>query len=117
MTIEETLRAVVREEIEAALAPLREQLGRVSLSAPAVSDEDELGLGEAATASGYSVDTLRKEIAANRLAGAKGRKEWRVRRGDLKAWMHRKVNTGALRPLDISAKADKMLASIAGGRR
>jgi hypothetical protein len=45
VSFEETLRNIVREELEAALRPLREQLARVSLSAPATSDEDELSLG------------------------------------------------------------------------
>jgi hypothetical protein len=116
VSCEEQLRNTVREELEAALRPIREQLARVSLTAPATSDEDELSLGDAAVVSGYSPITLRKAIRAKALAGVKGLKEWRVRRGDLKAWMHRRPNAGALRPVDISAEVDKMLASV-GGRR
>jgi len=116
VSIEEILRAAVRDEIEAAVRPLREQLARLSQSAPAVSDDDELALTDAAVVSGYSVITLRKAIRAKELTAVRGLKEWRVRRGDLRAWMNSKPNVSALRPVDISAKAAKMLASI-GGRR
>ena len=116
MSIEETLRSVVREEVEAVVRPLREQLARLTLNAPAVSDLDELGLSAAAEVSGYAVPTLRRAIRSSELAAVKGLKEWRVRRGDLRAWMHRNHDAGTLRPLDISAKAEKMLARV-GGRR
>lgn len=117
MRIEDILRTIVREEVEAAVAPIREQLMRMAWSAPATSDEDELSLLDAEKACGYSPITLRKAIRAKELAGLKGGKEWRTRRGDLKAWMARKrPQTHALSHVAIAAKADAMLAKISARR-
>jgi hypothetical protein len=52
---------------------------------PLHDDAEEISLAECKRLSGYSVDTLRRWIKDGSLPARKGAKEWRVRRGDLKA--------------------------------
>jgi hypothetical protein len=111
VSIEDTIRAAVREEVERALQPLAAEIARLRAvpaiaAAPAVSEDDYLALDICEQICGYAVSTLRKAIAAGELPAKKGKKEWRVRRGDLKAWIQKRSGDG----LDIETKAERILA-------
>jgi hypothetical protein len=100
---EQMLRNLIREKLVEGLRPIREQLDRLNVAAPAVSDEDELSLGAAGVVSSYAPATLREAIHAG-LAALKGRKEWRVKRGELKAWMHRSGRRRSRRVMSTSPR-------------
>lgn len=115
MSVEEALRKVVLEALEERLRPLEAELARLRTlqsSAPTSVDDDPgdlLSLAECEEVGGYKPNTVRKAIRQKKLAAVKGKKEWRVKRGDLLAWIaKRPVHT--LSSTDVAAKADRLLA-------
>jgi len=101
MTFEETLRSIVREELRGVL---RDALPPPPAPpAPAAGADDRaLTVPEAAAYASYTAETLMERIRAGDLPAhkPKGSREWRVRFGDLKAWLWRSENAPA-KVLDI----------------
>jgi len=75
------------------------------------NDEEEISLAECKRLSGYSVETIRRWIREGSLPARKGAKEWRVRRGDLKA--KQGSPSPAFSVVDIRREVEKIRA---GGR-
>lgn len=110
MNFEEVLRKIVLDALDERLRPFEERLSRLQFNAPATGDPgDLLALPDCAKESGYAPNTLRKAIRAGKLAAVKGPKEWRVKRGDLLAWVAKRP-AYALSSLDVASKADRLLA-------
>jgi excisionase family DNA binding protein len=113
VTFEETLRAVVFQVLDERLRPIEDRLERLAARQSSAPPEPARGvllsLSQASGECGFVVDTVRRAIRRGDLAGVKGRKEWRVKRGDLLAWLEKRT-AHALSSVDVSAKASRLLA-------
>lgn len=119
MSIEETIRLVVREEIRAAMR----EFATAVQSRPGGDPDEQLSKAKAASIAGVSISTIDRWITTGALAIRKvgvepvhapsteprvDRRPIRIRRGDLDALLSRQVVQGG--EVDADALADQVLA-------
>lgn len=110
MSIEETIRLAVREEIRSALDELRRATGPAATPAPAV--DDRLTTEEVAARCKVLPQTVRTWIQSGRLLAGKTGAKYLVRPTDLEAFLIRQHEAGPV--ADVNEQAARILGRIKG---
>lgn len=105
MSIEETIRLVVREEVRSAM---RELLAEAR-AAPAGNPDEKLTKAEAAALAGASLSTVQRWISSGELPVEKKNRHIRVRRGDLEALLTRSHQIVKGSEADADELADRLI--------